>query len=145
MIGYILISVLTIVLIMSVMFFYIRKLISRVKPKQPEIPGIFAYSSYSSQQVSKLVGDKIINNLIVNHNLHSIDEQKLPLKFQSQWCEDILLYNLFKKKPTGFYIEIGAFDGVRLSNTYFFECIGWTGLLVEPQPIQFNKISNLSF
>ena len=35
----------------------------------------------------------------------------------------------------GVFIEAGANDGVRQSNTYYFEKIrGWTGLLVEPEP-----------
>jgi FkbM family methyltransferase len=35
----------------------------------------------------------------------------------------------------GVFIEAGANDGVRQSNTYYFEKIrGWTGLLIEPVP-----------
>ncbi|MSU47626.1 MAG: FkbM family methyltransferase [Opitutus sp.] len=35
----------------------------------------------------------------------------------------------------GVFIEAGANDGVRQSNTYYFEMIrGWTGLLIEPVP-----------
>jgi len=35
----------------------------------------------------------------------------------------------------GFFIEAGANDGYRVSNTYYFEKIrGWSGLLVEPVP-----------
>lgn len=35
----------------------------------------------------------------------------------------------------GTFIEAGANDGLRQSNTYYFEaCRGWTGLLVEPDP-----------
>lgn len=125
-------------LLTSLIYLYIRY--RRIKYRKPDLSSIFNYSPYSSQQISKLVGEKILSNLVVNQNLYSVDQERLPLKFQSQWCEDILLYNCFKKKATGFYIEIGAFDGVKLSNTYFFECIGWTGLLVEPQPLQFEKL-----
>lgn len=36
---------------------------------------------------------------------------------------------------SGFFIEAGANDGVRQSNTYYLEKrLGWTGLLVEPVP-----------
>ena len=35
--------------------------------------------------------------------------------------------------PNGFFIEVGAYDGVKQSNTKIFEdCFGWTGLMVEP-------------
>ena len=34
----------------------------------------------------------------------------------------------------GFYVDIGAFDGIHFSNTYTFEQIGWRGICVEPNP-----------
>ncbi len=40
---------------------------------------------------------------------------------------------LLNQKENGFYIELGANDGLSQSNTAFFEFSrGWTGLLVEP-------------
>jgi len=40
---------------------------------------------------------------------------------------------LFNHKKNGFYIELGAFDGITQSNTYFFELNrNWSGLLIEP-------------
>lgn len=41
-------------------------------------------------------------------------------------------YEFFRKRD-GFFIEAGANDGVRQSNTLFFEeYLGWKGILVEP-------------
>lgn len=57
-----------------------------------------------------------------------------PLRFTAQDGEDLLLAEFFNYKPDGFYIEIGAFDGVTFSNSFFFEQIGWKGVLVEPLP-----------
>lgn len=38
----------------------------------------------------------------------------------------------------GFYVELGANDGVNQSNSYFFELKrGWKGVLVEPSPHNF--------
>ena len=35
-------------------------------------------------------------------------------------------------KENGRYFEIGALDGVTLSNTYALQrCLGWSGLLIE--------------
>lgn len=46
---------------------------------------------------------------------------------------DELLDDLFKKKQKGFYIELGANDGLTQSNTAFFEFSrNWEGLLIEP-------------
>jgi FkbM family methyltransferase len=46
---------------------------------------------------------------------------------------DVILDHIFKSKTNGFYIELGANDGLRQSNTAFFEFYrGWTGILIEP-------------
>lgn len=38
----------------------------------------------------------------------------------------------------GFYVELGANNGVRQSNTYYFEKKrGWSGVLIEPSPNNF--------
>lgn len=36
--------------------------------------------------------------------------------------------------PTGFFVELGAYDGVTQNNTYWLEQHGWRGLLIEPIP-----------
>ena len=54
-------------------------------------------------------------------------------KSYSQAKQDLfVLYftNYLGKK--GFFVEIGAGDGVNISNTYLLEKIGWTGILVDP-------------
>ena len=62
------------------------------------------------------------------------ERMRLPALMTSQYGEDILLWNFFDHKREGFYVEVGAYDGVGFSNTYFFEAVGWTGLLIEPVP-----------
>lgn len=64
---------------------------------------------------------------------------RLPALLPSEDGEDIILYNFFGRKDSGFYIEIGAYNGVELSNTYFFESVGWNGILIEPDPGLFQK------
>lgn len=54
--------------------------------------------------------------------------------FHSQFGEDRLLYEFFGRKTTGTCVEVGANDGVRDSNTRFFEDLGWSCVLVEPNP-----------
>lgn len=34
----------------------------------------------------------------------------------------------------GYFVEVGTFDGVHLSNSYSFELGGWNGLCVEASP-----------
>src|SRR5271163_428626 len=54
--------------------------------------------------------------------------------FKSQFGEDRLLYEYFREKKAGYYVEVGACDGIYASNTFFFEQIGWNGVLIEPIP-----------
>ena len=57
--------------------------------------------------------------------------------FKSQYGEDRILWELFGGHRHGFFIEVGAWNGVTFSNTYFLEQMGWTGLLIEPLPQHF--------
>jgi FkbM family methyltransferase len=61
---------------------------------------------------------------------------------KSQVGQDkILDQEVFKGKTNGFFVEVGALDGFGASNTYFFEKErNWSGLLIEPNPIEFNKM-----
>ena len=51
---------------------------------------------------------------------------------------------VFKGRVTdGFFVEAGADDFTTDSNTLFFEVIrGWTGLLVEPNPIRKHPVTS---
>lgn len=43
----------------------------------------------------------------------------------------------------GTYIEMGALDGVTMSNTHYFDAtLGWGGLLVEPNPRTFKSLAS---
>jgi len=59
-------------------------------------------------------------------------------QYFSQLGEDCLLALFFEFKSHGFFVDVGAFDGIYLSNTYFFEQLGWTGICVEASPTYFN-------
>jgi len=51
----------------------------------------------------------------------------------SQDNQDLfVLYFTHYTGKKGFYVEIGAGDGVRLSNTYLLEKAGWQGIIVDP-------------
>lgn len=63
-------------------------------------------------------------------------------KFYSQCGQDQFLYNtFFMGQKNGVFIDIGAHDGISLSNSYFFsKNLGWTGLCVEPNPDVFPSL-----
>lgn len=62
--------------------------------------------------------------------------------YYSQWEQDKWLNeNIFKNKKNGVFVDIGAHDGVTLSNTYFYEKeLEWTGLCIEPIPKIYQKL-----
>jgi len=59
--------------------------------------------------------------------------------YYAQWGQDQFVDQIvFREQRGGTFVDIGANDGVALSNTYFLETVrGWTGLCVEPQPTVF--------
>lgn len=52
--------------------------------------------------------------------------------YYSQNGEDRTLNALYRNRRSGTCIEVGAHDGIHLSNTYYFEQLGWRCVLVEP-------------
>ena len=60
----------------------------------------------------------------------------------SQRGEDIIIDNLLGKKRGGFYVDIGAYDPTRFSNTKRFYLRGWRGINIEPDPIRIKKFHN---
>ena len=59
----------------------------------------------------------------------------------SQLQQDLWVLAETKCKRGGFFVEIGAFDGVNHSNTYLLEKeFGWEGILVEPNPDCFDSL-----
>lgn len=63
-------------------------------------------------------------------------------KYYSQCGQDRYVNEtFFKNKLNGVFIDIGAHDGICLSNTYFFENeLDWDGICIEPNPITFAKL-----
>ena len=55
------------------------------------------------------------------------------INYKSQYQQDKIVDYLFKGHKYGFFIDIGAHDGVSFSNSYFFERTRkWTGVCFEP-------------
>lgn len=48
--------------------------------------------------------------------------------------EDILLSRLFFWQRRGFFVDVGAYHPVAISNTYLFYRRGWRGINIEPTP-----------
>ena len=53
---------------------------------------------------------------------------------ESQLGQDIFALIAAEGKDAGYFVEIGAGDGVKLWNTYLLELCGWHGILCDPNP-----------
>lgn len=61
----------------------------------------------------------------------------------SQLKQDLDIIQFYNHKQNGYFIEIGAFDGINLSNTYLLEKnYKWKGICIEPIPYIYDKLKN---
>ena len=83
------------------------------------------------------------------HTLHIIAFRLHTQRGMSAHAEDVTIYDAFFSSSefrggNRTYMEIGAHDGVRESNSRFFDvCLGWNGLLVEPHPKNYERTVQL--
>lgn len=63
------------------------------------------------------------------------------MNYYSQYNQDKIINHLLRKK-NGVFLDIGANDGITISNTFYFEKnLSWTGLCIEPIEEVFNILS----
>jgi FkbM family methyltransferase len=77
-----------------------------------------------------------INKLLIKQ----ISETISGVEFIGQALQDMYAYLYFKGKRDGYFIDIGAYDGITISNTYALEKIGWKGICVEPVPEIYDRL-----
>lgn len=60
-----------------------------------------------------------------------LDDPNLAIHF-SQFGEDIVITELLlRRKPKGFYVDVGAHHPERFSNTRLLSLVGWTGVNID--------------
>lgn len=62
------------------------------------------------------------------------------MKTYSQNNEQDVILAYYKDKPSGTFLDIGAFDGKTFSNTYALAELGWAGYMVEPSSFAFSGL-----
>ena len=63
------------------------------------------------------------------------------MNYYSQSQQDKIVDILFSKKMNGFFVDIGAHNGVNFSNSLFFEKYrDWKGVCIEPIPEVFEEL-----
>ena len=78
--------------------------------------------------------------LTINH--WAEDSEVMPLSasysasmYYHDLFNDTFVDELFNGKENGYFVELGALDGIMNSTTYFFEKVkNWDGIVVEPNP-----------
>lgn len=93
---------------------------------------ILVLSVYYEKIAGQLKNMGFIENIHFFNGLNFIDENYCKETY-SQEGEDIVLRE-FLKKENGFYVDIGAYNPVKHSNTYYFYKRGWRGINIEPMP-----------
>ena len=64
------------------------------------------------------------------------------MTIHSQNNEQQVLMNYFRDE-VGLFVDIGANDGITLSNTYGLFENGWEGICIEPEEVSFQKLHQL--
>lgn len=62
--------------------------------------------------------------------------------YYGQFGEDEYIQSLFPAGHIGVCVDVGAYDGKSMSNTFFFEQKGWRCLCIEPIEEEFKKCSS---
>lgn len=88
----------------------------------------YSLLQFIRKQKLKPPKSKIVPYVLAGHSLEGQGQVEIALDY-------------FKNKTNGVFVEAGAWDGEQYSNTLLLEKeLGWTGLLVEPNPPIYNKI-----
>ena len=65
----------------------------------------------------------------------------MEYKYYSQVGQDKWVSEFFNFKRDGYFLDVGAADGITISNTYFLEKeLGWEGLCVEALKVNYDKL-----
>ena len=125
-------------------YLYIHILMIFGKPHQIAIKSFFALFGIfpaKSRKYEQLIADQTkVEQLTIWLNLlKRIPEDKVSyfarnIEFShSQFFQDLFVSSELAGKRDGFFVEVGACDGQRLSNSLFFERnLGWEGILADP-------------
>lgn len=106
-------------------------------------PPDWMITRYLKSQVQNYFMDRQETQSLINYYrrpIKTISRQKLTdlnkIKYISQKGQDKwVIEEIFKGKEKGFFVDLAATDGVKLSNTYILEkYYGWTGICIEPNP-----------
>lgn len=81
---------------------------------------------------------KLLRKLGLKADHNKTYKQLVAEGYSSQYGQDKYIAELLNQKQNGVFIDIGAHNGVNISNSYYFEKkLSWTGIAIEPMPEQY--------
>ncbi len=90
------------------------------------------------EELSKVLNNAMLvqlQELAVLRRLDEIGDMTEGVQLcYSQEGESLILERFFNFKNNGFFVDVGAHDPKRFSNTYTFYKKGWRGINIEPTP-----------
>lgn len=99
-------------------------------------------NNFSSKGIEEFLWNSIsIYKRLFDLRFENVFKQKYEINSYSQHGEDLVIYDYFKGK-TGNFLDIGANDGITISNTYKLLKNGWSGTYIEGSPFVFNKLKS---
>jgi len=91
----------------------------------------------------------VIHNLIKRIRIRLMKKYNVPASYMqgvplyAQGREDVYLLRLFGRNYKGFYVDVGANNGVLVSNTYSLYRLGWRGICLEPNPDAYAELKRV--
>ena len=93
----------------------------------------------SLSKVIQSVTMKQLNSL--KNQVYRLNNQEVQYtKFHSQFGEDRYIYGKIDLPKKGVFVDVGAGHPSYLSNSYFFEKNGWTGVCIDADPTQYELL-----
>jgi FkbM family methyltransferase len=106
------------------------------------ISDIFGINSFSYEEVVEKFSEK--NLQILTEYPETFENNKIIYfnsESHSQVKQDLWVLEMTKYKKGGFFLDVGAYDGVSFSNSYLLEKnYDWKGLLIEAHPDTFKRL-----
>ena len=83
----------------------------------------------------KLVYGSFFYKIYILYHLFIKEKFYIKRSTYSQSQEDLFIVKFFKKKKSGFYLDIGAFHPIKYSNTQLLYNSGWRGINIDMNPV----------
>ena len=85
----------------------------------------------------------IKKKLHIIHNIYIKHKYFIPKKTYSMDGEDLIIFNYFKNKKNGFFIDVGSYHPIHRNNTFLLYKKGWQGINVDIHSFSIDLFNHL--